>query len=166
MSFSHRLATLDDLPAIVAIYNSTIASRLVTADLEPVTVASRLAWFQAHTPTNRPVWVVEQDSEIIAWLSFSDFHPRRAYRHTAELSIYVHEAMRRKGVAAYLLTQAVAVAPSLDIHTLVGLIFGHNERSLALFDRFGFIPWGHLPEVAMLDGDERDLVIVGRRVVV
>ena len=31
-----RLATLDDLPAIVAIYNSTIAGRMVTADLEPV----------------------------------------------------------------------------------------------------------------------------------
>ena len=30
--FRHRIATLDDLPAIVAIYNSTIASREVTAD--------------------------------------------------------------------------------------------------------------------------------------
>ena len=33
MSLSYRDATLDDLPAIVAIYNSTVPSRLVTADL-------------------------------------------------------------------------------------------------------------------------------------
>ena len=33
-----RDATLDDLPKIVEIYNSTVASRLVTADLESVSV--------------------------------------------------------------------------------------------------------------------------------
>ncbi|MGE8329854.1 MAG: N-acetyltransferase, partial [Paraburkholderia nemoris] len=35
MSLSYRDATLDDLPSIVAIYNSTVPSRQVTADLEP-----------------------------------------------------------------------------------------------------------------------------------
>jgi len=43
-----RAATEADLPAIVEIYNSTIPGRMVTADLEPVTVESRRAWFQAH----------------------------------------------------------------------------------------------------------------------
>ena len=59
MSHFYRDATLDDLPAIVAIYNSTIASRDVTADLEPVSVESRRAWFDAHGPAARPLWVVE-----------------------------------------------------------------------------------------------------------
>lgn len=36
-------AVQDDLPAIVAIYNSTIESRQSTADLQPVTVAERQA---------------------------------------------------------------------------------------------------------------------------
>jgi L-amino acid N-acyltransferase YncA len=48
MSLACRDATLDDLPAIVAIYNSTVPSRQVTADLEPVSVESRLPWFQAR----------------------------------------------------------------------------------------------------------------------
>ncbi|CAN5380241.1 hypothetical protein BH11PSE11_BH11PSE11_26510 [soil metagenome] len=39
--YAHRLARLEDLPAIVAIYNSTVASRQVTADTEPVSVESR-----------------------------------------------------------------------------------------------------------------------------
>ncbi|MDQ7968639.1 MAG: N-acetyltransferase family protein [Oxalicibacterium faecigallinarum] len=162
--FTHRAATVDDLPAIVAIYNSTIASREVTADLEPVTIASRMAWFASHAAADRPIWVAERDGVILGWLSFSDFHPRAAYRHTAELSIYVHESARRQGLASYLLTQAIAVAPSLNVHTLIGLIFGHNQRSLGLFARFGFVPWGHLPEVALLDGVERDLIMVGKRV--
>ncbi|GGC02237.1 N-acetyltransferase [Oxalicibacterium flavum] len=163
-SFSHRLATLADLPAIVDIYNSTIASREVTADLEPVTVDARLTWFHEHAPATRPIWVAEQDGRIVGWLSFSNFHPRAAYRHTAEVSIYVHESMRRHGLGSYLLQQAMEVAPALDVHTLVGLIFGHNARSLGLFERFGFVRWADMPRIAVLDGIERDLVIVGRRV--
>jgi phosphinothricin acetyltransferase len=46
---------------------------------------------------------------------------------------------------------------------LLGFIFGHNLTSLALFNKFGFARWGVLPKVALLDGVERDLVIVGRR---
>src|ERR1700761_4744338 len=92
MSLSYRDATLDDLPAIVAIYNSTVPSRQVTADLEPVSVESRLGWFQAHGPEKRPLWVVEGEGRVIAWLSFSDFYGRPAYSHTAEVSIYLDEA--------------------------------------------------------------------------
>jgi len=43
-------------------------------------------------------------------------------------------------------------------------IFAHNERSVALFRKFGFETWAHLPRVAVLDGVERDLLILGRRV--
>ncbi|MFP3710773.1 N-acetyltransferase, partial [Paraburkholderia sp. SIMBA_009] len=59
MTLQYRDATLDDLPAIVAIYNSTVPSRQVTADLEPVSIDSRRAWFEAHGREKRPLWVVE-----------------------------------------------------------------------------------------------------------
>lgn len=54
MEYSIEDATLQDLPAIAAIYNETIAGRMVTADLEPVTVESRLKWFDEHSPDFRP----------------------------------------------------------------------------------------------------------------
>jgi len=40
-SCSYRTAIRSDLPQIVEIYNSTIPSRIVTADTEPVSVESR-----------------------------------------------------------------------------------------------------------------------------
>jgi len=80
------------------------------------------------------------------------------------VSVYIHESCRRRRVGSYLLTQAVAHAPMLKIDTLLGIIFGHNEPSLSLFERFGFLRWGELPKVATLDGIERDVIIVGRRV--
>ena len=163
MSLSYRDATLDDLPAIVAIYNSTVPSRLVTADLEPVSVESRLAGFHAHGPEKRPLWVVEDGDRIIAWLSFSDFYGRPAYLRTAEVSIYLDEAARGKGLGKQLLAEALSAAPGLAINTILGFIFGHNEASLRLFRSFGFGEWGALPRVAVLDGIERDLLILGRR---
>jgi phosphinothricin acetyltransferase len=59
--------------------------------------------------------------------------------------------------------QAVRRASDLALRTYVGFIFAHNARSLALFRKFGFEQWAHLPRVAVLDGVERDLLIVGRR---
>ncbi|MCY1267949.1 putative phosphinothricin acetyltransferase YwnH [compost metagenome] len=162
MSWHHRPATRADLPRIVAIYNSTVASRMVTADLEPVSVESREAWFAEHQGT-RPLWVVERAGEILGWLSFSNFYGRPAYARTAEVSIYLDEACRGQGLGRYLLEQAIAAAPGLQLDTLLGFIFGHNAPSLGLFARYGFERWGELPRVAVLDGVERDLIIVGRR---
>jgi phosphinothricin acetyltransferase len=161
---SHRIARLDDLPAIVDIYNSTIPSRMVTADTEPVSLASRRAWFDEHTPDRHPLWVVEEGEQLVGWLSYSPFRSRPAYAHTAEISIYLHEAARGRGLGSTLLAQAIAFAPQIDIHTLVGLIFSHNLPSLTLFERFGFQRWADMPGVAELDGIERDLIIVGKRV--
>ncbi len=160
----HRQAEPADLPRIVDIYNATIPSRRVTADLEPVSVASRVPWFEAHRPDAHPLWVVEADGDIAAWLSFSAFHARPAYARSTELSIYVDRRFRRQGLGGYLLAEALAAAPELGFESLLGLVFGHNRESLALFERFGFVRWGELPGVAELDGIRRDLVIVGRRV--
>jgi L-amino acid N-acyltransferase YncA len=163
-SNTHRIARFTDLPAIVAIYNSTVSSRIVTADTEPVTVASRHDWFAEHTPERRPLWVVEREDRVIGWLSYSNFYGRPAYSGTAELSIYVDADARGQGLGRYLLAQAIAFAPEVKVHTLLGFIFGHNEASLALFDQFGFARWANMPGVATLDGIERDLIIVGKRV--
>lgn len=162
--FTVRLATRDDLPGIVDIYNSTVASRMVTADTEPVSVASREAWFDAHQPERRPLWVCDAaDGRMAGWVSFSDFYGRPAYGATAEVSIYLHEDFRGQGLGRFLLEAAIAHAPKVGVDTLLGFIFGHNAPSLALFERHGFARWGDLPRVAVLDGVERDLVILGRR---
>jgi L-amino acid N-acyltransferase YncA len=157
-----RDAVEADLPAIVEIYNATVPTRLVTAELEPTTVEARLPWFREHSSERYPFWVAESEGRVIGWLDFKSFLPRCAYRGTAEISVYVDEEFRHRGVGQRLLEQAIARAPSLGITALVGLIFGHNEPSLKLFQRLGFERWGFFPGVAQLDGVERDLVVMGK----
>ncbi|MCH5583651.1 GNAT family N-acetyltransferase [Shimazuella sp. AN120528] len=163
--FTKRIATKGDLPRIIEIYNSTVSSRMVTADLTPVTVEDRKDWFAGHNPSNRPLWVfTTAQNEVAAWLSFENFNQRAAYKKTAELSIYLDEKFRGQGLGSILLREAIEAAPSLHIETLVGRIFGHNTPSLKLFKRFGFEEWGYLPLVAELDGVKRDLVIMGKHI--
>src|SRR5947209_20529511 len=151
-----------DLPAIVRIYNATVPTRMVTAELEPTTVEARLSWFREHSPEQYPFWVAESGDRVIGWLDFKKFLPHCAYRGTAEISVYVDEEFRRRGVGQRLVEQAIAHAPLLGITALVGLIFGHNEPSLKLFQSLGFERWGFFPGVAQLDGVERDLVVMGQ----
>ncbi|QJD82644.1 GNAT family N-acetyltransferase [Cohnella herbarum] len=157
-------ATRDELDAIVEIYNTTIASRVVTADLAPVTVESRIQWFEEHDDQHRPLWVMKSGGEIIAWLSFSKFHARAAYDATAEISIYISPKSRSKGIGSLFLQKAIEECPRLHIRNIVALVFGHNEPSLALLRKFGFEQWGLLPGVANMDGIERDLVMMGKKV--
>jgi L-amino acid N-acyltransferase YncA len=156
-----RNATMGDLESIVAIYNSTIASRQVTADLEPVTIESRLGWFDAHDAARYPLWVAEAESGMLGWVSFSAFYGRPAYRRTAEISIYLAPSARGQGLGGKLLESVLKRAPEFGFSTLVGFIFGHNLPSLALFEKFGFSRFGMLPGVAEFEGTKRDLVIVG-----
>ncbi len=159
-----RHATPADLPEIVAIYNSIIPGRMVTADLEPVTVEARSPWLAAHDPAHRPVWVLENNGAVIAWLSFDTFYPRAAYDGTAMVAIYVAETHRGQGIGRQLLTRAIEHAPTLGVRVLLGYIFAHNEPSLQLFAKFGFERWAHLPGVTRLDGIDRDVIIMGKRV--
>ncbi|HYW22414.1 MAG TPA: GNAT family N-acetyltransferase [Nodularia sp. (in: cyanobacteria)] len=159
-----RHANEADLPAIVAIYNASIPSRQATADLEPVSVQSRLSWFQGRSPLQRPVWVIELENIVVGWLSFKSFYGRPAYDSTAEISLYISPSVHRRGLGRQLLAQAISESPNLGIKTLLGFIFAHNHPSLNLFARFGFQNWGYLPQVAELDGVERDLIIMGLRI--
>lgn len=160
-----RDAQLTDLATIVEIYNSTIAGRMVTADTEPVTVESRIPWFNKHSPDKHPIWMVEDENfNTIGWVSFQAFYGRPAYDSTAEISIYLHPLQRGKGYGKLLLEYSIATAPKFGIKTLLGFIFAHNEPSIQLFLKLGFKEWGHLKNVALLDGIERSVIIFGKRI--
>jgi phosphinothricin acetyltransferase len=138
---------------------------MATADTEPVSIDGRRKWFEGFDPDRRPLWVLTDPSDRVqGWLSLHSFYGRPAYAATVEVSVYTDPQAQRRGIGKTLLAHALAAAPRLRIQTLLGFIFGHNRPSLALFEQAGFERWGHLPKVALLDGIERDLAILGRRI--
>ena len=108
--------------------------------------------------------MAEVKGTVAGWLSFREFLPRCAYRGTVEISLYVSDEFRRRGVARQMLQEAIARAPHLKVYSLVGLVFADNEPSIALFRTAGFERWGFLPAVARVHEIPRDLTIFGRHV--
>ena len=165
MTYRHRLATPEDLPAIVEIYNDAVLARTSTCDLEPVSIASRREWFAA---ARHPIWVGHEPGDprtVTGYLSFEPFlNGRRGYDPTLDLAVYLHPDHRGRGQGRHLLGEAITHAPKLGARTLATTIFADNEASIRLFRSLGFREWGRLPGVADLDGVVHDVVFVGRRV--
>lgn len=156
-------AKIEDLEKIVDIYNQSIPGRLATADLEEISVESRVDWFKAHNPNTRPLWLIKDNEEVLGWISLSDFYGRPAYSKTAEVSIYLDNSAQGQGLGQKAIEFVESNLETLGVTTLLSFIFGHNKASLNLFKKNGFEEWGHLPQVALMDDVERDLDILGKK---
>ena len=110
-----------------------------------------------------PIFVCEEAGRIIGWTSLSAFYGRPAYQKTAEVSTYVTTRCHRSGVATALREHLLAACARCGIKTLLAFVFAHNLPSIRFNERFGFAKWGQLPRVAELDGIEKDLAIMGKR---
>lgn len=162
MDYVLRAASEEDLLAIVEIYNSTIASRLVTADLAPITVDERRPWLIEHIQIGHPVMVAVHDEQVIGWFSFSPFYGRPAYQQTREISLYLRQDVRGNDLGKTILADAEHLAAQQNIKVLLAFIFSQNIPSIQLFKKQNYLHWGELKEVAELDGLRCNLSILGK----
>jgi len=159
-----RPATLKDYSDIVKIYNHAVDERFATADTEYVTIESRKNWFAQHSPETYPIYVAEENEEIIGWCSLSQYRPgRKALRTVAEISYYIHKDHRRKGIVNNLIKHTMDSAKNLHFKNLISILLDKNTISIHLLEKFGFEKWGHLPEVADFDGVICGQYIYGRK---
>ncbi len=155
-----RDATEADLPAIVEIYNLSIPGGTSTADTAPIAVADRIDWFRKFDPVKRPIWVAEIDGEIVAWIGLTSFYAGRpAYDATAEVSTYIATAHQRRGIGTALKKRMIEACPKLGVTTLLSFYFDHNDATRKMNNALGFVPMGHLTEIAVVQGVKRGLVI-------
>ena len=129
-----RQATSDDAAAIAAIYAPLVRDTIVSFEEEAPSaeeMAERIA--ASHT------WLVaEEDGEVVGYAYAARFHPRAAYRWSAEVSIYLAPEARGRGIGKRL------VADLLDRLRAMGFVnaFGGtalpNPASERLLEAFGF----------------------------
>jgi phosphinothricin acetyltransferase len=158
--YSIRPARADDAAAICEIYNEGIADR-ATLETERRTTEERRGWLAARD-ARHPVVVVESDGVVVGWASLNMFNPRDAYRHVADISVYVARASRGKGAGTALLERLVELAREIGFHKLVLAGFPDNAASVALYRRLGFREVGIYQEQGMLDGRWVDVLLMER----
>jgi len=158
-----RLAVEADLPVIDAIYNQAIAQRFCTADLKPIGERRRREWFAAHEPERYPVYVYEEEGQVLGWLSFSAYRPgREALQDVAEVSFYVDESHRGKGIGSRLMEHALAESRRMKKRVLFAVIIEGNAASANLLKKFGFEQWGVLLQVIACFGEVRGQIYLGK----
>ncbi|WP_225365995.1 GNAT family N-acetyltransferase [Levilactobacillus bambusae] len=161
MTLQFQIATLADLPDIVAIYNESIPNHHITADLAPVTVSDRQSWFDAHSPAKYPLWVIYSGPQLVGWLSLSPYSDRAGYRQTSEISLYLTLTAQGHHFGRQSLQFALEQAPQFGFTVLISRVFGSNHASRHLFETGGFDHWGHLPRIANQAGAWEDLEVYG-----
>ena len=157
-----RIAQTGDLPAINEIYNKAVRQRFCTAHLSEISMDDRKAWFRAHDHGRFPVFVAENDNHIDGWVSLGAYRQdRQALAHVAEVTYYVDEKERGKGLGSRLLEHALKVAPEFGFSVLIAILLDKNPASIALLDKHGFERWGTMPGIALIEGVKADHLYYG-----
>jgi phosphinothricin acetyltransferase len=88
---------------------------------------------------------------------------RPVYAGVAEVTIYVAESARGRGVGRKLMAQLIAASEAEGIWTLQAGIFPENVASIGLHERAGFRRVGVRERLGQMDGRWRDVVLMERR---
>ncbi len=156
---SIRPAREKDLPRILAIYNHEVMTSTATYDTQPRTPLEHHAWFTHHGDSH-PVFVAGTAGSIDGWASLSPWSDRAAYGKSAEVSVYVAEEARRRGIGRALLQALIDAGRAHEHHALLARISSDNDASIRLHAALGFFVAGTLKEVGVKFGRLLDVTIM------
>ncbi|MGD8192111.1 N-acetyltransferase family protein [Brevibacillus ginsengisoli] len=145
-----------DLPEILDIYNDAIRNTVATFDLVEQSLEQRKLWFQKYGGKH-PLIVAQSEGQVAGYCSLSTFREKDAYAKTTEISVYISEAHRGKGIASLLISEIIKRASLLGHHTIIAGITGGNEASVKLHKKFGFEFIGTFKEVGYKFDDWHDV---------
>lgn len=112
--------------------------------------------------SNHPVVVAEREDRVVGWASLNSYDARDAFRHTAELSIYVSSGTRGEGLGRELMEAILAAGRDTELLTVIARITEDNKASLRLHENAGFQEVGILRGVGEKFGELLDVCIMQR----
>ena len=148
----------EDWPAVRAIYLEGITTGNATFEQ---TAPEWEKWDAGHLPGARIV--ARSASDVLGWAALSAVSSRCVYAGVAEVSIYVAERARGRGLGRQLMARLIADSEAAGIWTLQAGIFPENAASIALHERAGFRIVGTRERLGQMDGRWRDVVLMERR---
>lgn len=140
------------------IYLQGIATRQATFQID---APSWEDWDKSHLSNFRYVAIV---NDIVAgWAALTPVSGRCVYAGVTEVSVYIHEDYRGKGVGKSLLQQLITESEKDNIWTLQAGVFPENISSIKLHEKLGFRQVGYREKIGKMDGVWRDTILLERR---
>jgi L-amino acid N-acyltransferase YncA len=153
-----RILEAKDYPQVSAIYASGIATGMATFQTE---ATSWEEWDKSHLKECR-IAAFEND-EMMGWSALTAVSNRCVYAGVAEVSIYISENFRGKGIGKLLLIRLIEESEKIGLWTLQSGIFAENVASIKLHEYCGFRLIGTREKIGKKDGLWKDNVIMERR---
>jgi len=148
-----------DWDDVALIYQQGIITN--NATFQPI-VPEWEEWDSNHIKECRMVALVLD--EVVGWVALSPTSKRKVFSGVAEISIYVKENYRGKGIASLLIKELIEACEQKGYWTIEAKIFPENKESIALHKKFGFREVGIREKIGrMPDGNWRDIVLLEHR---
>ena len=153
-----RPMTAHDSARVIEIYKMGIETRNATFETE---VPAWGDWDSKHLQHSRFDFI--KNEKVLGWTALSAVSARPVYKGVAEISIYIDENFRAKGIGSQLMKKVIQSSEEQGIWTLNSSVFPENIATLKLHEKFGFRIIGVKEKVAKLDEKWRNTVLLEKR---
>ena len=148
----------EDWPAVREIYLQGIRTGNATFETD---APDWDKWNAAHLQSCR--LVARVSDKILGWAALTPVSGRCVYAGVGDLSVYVAEDARGKGIGRKLLNALIEASEQAGIWTLQAGISPENVASIELHQRCGFRVVGRREKIGCMNGRWRDTMLLERR---
>jgi L-amino acid N-acyltransferase YncA len=141
MTGTIRVATLEDVASILAIYAPIVRDTAISFELEPPTVQQMR---QRITETLRgwPWLVCDCGGAVVGYVYAGRHRARAAYQWSVDVSVYIQAQSRRTGIGRALYTSLFGLLELQGFRNCYAGITLPNPASVGLHETLGFQPLG------------------------
>jgi L-amino acid N-acyltransferase YncA len=141
-----------DAAALSRIYNHYVSHTHVTFEEDPVTPGEMARRIEGVADAGFPWVVAECIEKVVGYAYACPWRPRKAYRFSAETTVYIDPAFTGRGTGSQLYSALLPALRTHSLHAVVGVIALPNDASIRLHERFGFKKVAHLEEIGFKFG--------------
>ncbi len=141
-----RPVKLEDARGVAEVYNYYIQNTHHTFEIEPLGV-DEMQKRIAEIIEDYPYLVAEEDGEILGYACAARFRLREAYEYSVEVSIYVRNAAKQRGIGTQLYTKLFDELAETNVHVIVAGISLPNDASIRFHEKLGFKKVAHFREI-------------------
>ena len=158
-----RPVTAADAAELVAIYAPYVLETSVTYEYEVPSVEEFRGRIE-NTTKNYPYLAAVEDGEILGYAYSSSFHPRAAFRWSAEATVYLKQEAHGRGIGRMLYEKLEEILKKQNVQTIIALIADPNPESVAFHEKLGYREVGRLTNCAYKLGQWRGMFYMEKHI--
>ncbi|QIY83023.1 N-acetyltransferase [Chryseobacterium sp. NEB161] len=153
-----RPITKDNFSEAVEIYKQGLATNIATFQND---LPQWEDWNKGHLDFCRIS--IYENNKMLGWTALTPVSSRCVYAGVAEVSVYIAQKERGKGIGKILLNELITQSEANGIWMLQSGIFSENQSSIKLHEKCGFRMVGYREKIGKKNGIWKDNILMEYR---